>query len=150
MIANPENFQLMFIGLKDDIKLCIDINGIVVQMTDSVKLLGVTIDSMLNFNQHVQSICKKASKKVRASSRIAPNLEYKKNVMLYNSFVLSNFNYCPLIWMFSGKSSNNESRCTQLSRFIAKLDLDLQLLSFILLLISIWMQHLPLLCFGYD
>ena len=28
--------------------------------------------------------------------------------MLYNSFMLSNFNYCPLIWMFSGKSSNNE------------------------------------------
>ena len=108
MVANPEKFQLMFIGLKDDIKLCIDINGIVVQMTDSVKLLGVTIDSMLNFNQHVQSICKKASKKVRAFSRIAPNLEYEKNVMLYTSFVLSNFNYCPLIWMFSGKSSNNE------------------------------------------
>ena len=28
--------------------------------------------------------------------------------MLYKSFVLSNFNYCPLIWIFSGKSSNNE------------------------------------------
>ena len=25
MVANPEKFQLMFIGLKDDIKLCIDI-----------------------------------------------------------------------------------------------------------------------------
>jgi len=68
----------MFIALKDDIKLCIDINGIVVQMTDSVKLLGVTIDSMLNFNQYVQLICKKASNKVRAFSRIAPNLEYEK------------------------------------------------------------------------
>ena len=59
MVANPEKFQLMFIGLKDDIELCTDINGIVVQMTNSVKLLGVTIDSMLNFNQHVQLICKK-------------------------------------------------------------------------------------------
>ena len=28
--------------------------------------------------------------------------------MLYNSFVLSNLNYCPMIWMFSGKSSSNE------------------------------------------
>ena len=107
-VANPEKFQLMFIGLKDDIKLCIDMNGNVVQVTDSVKLLGVTIDSMLYFNQHVRSICKKASNIVRAFSRIAPNLEYEKNVMLYNSFVLSNFNYCPLIWMFNGKSSNNE------------------------------------------
>ena len=90
------------------LNLCIDINGIVVQMTNSVKLLGVTIDSMLNFNQHVQLICKKASNKVRAFYRIAPNLEYKKDVMLYDSFVLSNFNYFSLIWMFSRKSSNNE------------------------------------------
>ena len=62
------------------LNLCIDINGIVVQMTNSVKLLGVTIDSMLNFNQHVQLICKKASNKVRAFYRIAPNLEYKKTL----------------------------------------------------------------------
>ena len=96
-LQTPEKFQLMFIGLKDDIKLCIDIKGIVVQMTNSVKLLGVTIDSMLNFNQHVQLICKKASNKVRAFSRNAPNLECEKNVMLYNSFVLFNFHYCPLI-----------------------------------------------------
>ena len=67
----------MFIGLKDDIKLCIGINGTVVQITNSVKSLGVTIDSMLN--SHVQSICKKASKKVKAFSRIAPNLAYEKN-----------------------------------------------------------------------
>ena len=62
-------------------------------MTNSVKLSDVTIDSMLNFNQHVQLISKNASNKVRASSRIAPNLNYEKAVMLYNSFVLSNFNY---------------------------------------------------------
>ena len=68
----------MFIGLNDSIKLCIDINDIVVQMTKAVKLLGVTIDSKLNFSQHVQSICKKASNKVRAFSRIAQNLEYEK------------------------------------------------------------------------
>ena len=65
-------------------------------------------DSMLNFNEHLQSICKRASNKGRAFSGIAPNLEYEKNVMLYNYFVLSNFNYCPLIWMSSEKSSNNE------------------------------------------
>ena len=108
MVANPEKFQLMFLGLKGDLKLCIDINGNVVQMTDSVKLLGITIDSKLNFNEHVKSICKKTSNKVRAFSRIAPNLEYEKSTILYNSFILSNFNYCPLIWMFCGKTSNDD------------------------------------------
>ena len=108
MVASPEKFQLMSIGLKDDIKLCIDIGGIVIQMTDSVKLLGVTVDLILNFNEHVPTICEKASNKARAFSRIAPNVEYEKYVMLYNSFVLLKFNCCSLIWMFRGKSSNNE------------------------------------------
>ena len=69
MVANPEKFQLMFLGLKDDPKLCIDINGNVVQMTDSVKLLGITIDSKLSFKQHVQSICKKTSNNVSNPQR---------------------------------------------------------------------------------
>ena len=50
MAANPDKFQLMFIGLKDDTRLRIGKNGIVINMTDSAKLLGVTIDSKLNFN----------------------------------------------------------------------------------------------------
>ena len=82
MITNPENLQLKLIGLRDDIKSCIDTNGIVIQTTDSAKLLGVAIDSMLTSTS--------------------------MDIMLHNSFVLSYFNYCPLIWMFSGKSSKNE------------------------------------------
>jgi len=77
-------------------------------MTDSVNVLGVRIDSILNFSRHVKSICEKASNRVRPFSRIAPNLEYEKDAMLYNSFVLSNLKYCPLIWMFSGKPSKND------------------------------------------
>ena len=64
---------------------------------------------MLNFNQHVQLICKKLQIQSKLFLELLQNLECEKNVMLYNSFVLSNFNYCPLIWMFSGKSSNNET-----------------------------------------
>ena len=54
---------------------------------------------------------KQSAKKLQrksAFSRIALNHEYEANVMLYDSFVLSNFNYCPLIWMCNGKSSSNE------------------------------------------
>ena len=102
MVANPEKYQLMFLGLKDDPKLCIEVKY------GYCKLLGITIDSKLNFKQHVQSMCKKTSNQVRAFSRIAPNLDYEKSTILYNSFMLSNFNYCPLIWMFCGKTSNDD------------------------------------------
>ena len=78
MFANPEKFQLIFIGLKDSITLCIDINGIVIQVTDSVKLLGVTIDSVFNFSQHVQSICKKTSNRTELFLELLQILNTKK------------------------------------------------------------------------
>ena len=38
--------------------------------SDSQKLLGVTIDRKLNFNEHVTNLCDKAIKKIQALARI--------------------------------------------------------------------------------
>ena len=38
------------------------------------------------------------------------DIDCENNVLLCNSFVLSNLNYRPLILVFNGKSSNNEIR----------------------------------------
>ena len=35
----------------------------IILLEDNVKLLGVTIDSNLNFNNHISEICKKKKKK---------------------------------------------------------------------------------------
>ena len=35
-------------------------------------------------------------------------LEPQKASLLYNSFILTNLNYCPLIWMFCGKTTNDK------------------------------------------
>ena len=59
MVANPDKFQMMFIGLKESKRYCLDINGNIIVNTDTVKLLGVTIDSKLNFREHVTHICKR-------------------------------------------------------------------------------------------
>ena len=40
----------------------------------SQKLLGVTIDSKLNFNEHIASLCKKTSRKVQAVARTFPQM----------------------------------------------------------------------------
>ena len=106
MVANPDKFQMMFIGLKESKRYCHDINGNIIVNTDTVKLLGVTIDSKLNFREHVTHICKKMNQKTGAFSRIARYLDVDKAKILYHAFILSNFNYCPLIWMFCGKAAN--------------------------------------------
>ena len=108
MVANPGKFQLIFFGIKEDHDLSIEINGDVIKMSDAVKLLGVTIDSKLRFNEHVKSICQKTNNKIKAFSRVLRYLEPQKASLLYNSFILTNFNYCPPIIMFCGKTTSDK------------------------------------------
>ena len=48
--ANLEKFQFMILGKKQCNKMKLTINSIVIKESNSVKLLGITIDNMLNFN----------------------------------------------------------------------------------------------------
>ena len=38
MVANPEKFQLIFFGLKEDHELSIEVNSDVIKMSDTVTL----------------------------------------------------------------------------------------------------------------
>ena len=108
MVANPSKFQIMFLGLHQPHKLCLEINNQIVPSSDTVKLLGIDIDSKLSFDNHVKAVCAKASRKVSAFSRVANFITFEQAKLLYNSFIMSNFGYCPLIWMFCGETANEE------------------------------------------
>ena len=85
MAANPGKFQVMILGMREQPKLTLEINDIT-----------VTIDSQLKFDDHIKALCQTAN-----------FLNYEKGKILYNTFVMSNFNYSPLIWMYNGKTSSN-------------------------------------------
>ena len=106
MVANPSKFQVMFLGLKSDQEYVFEIDEKPIPATSTVKLLGITIDCRLKFSEHVNTLCKKANNKTSAFSRVAEYLDQDKRRILYNTFIMSNFNYCPLIWMFCGKDAN--------------------------------------------
>ena len=97
MAANPGKFQFMLLGGTESESYDLNLNGVLLKSTNSIKLLGLTIDSKLNFNTHVESLCKKASQKVKALYRIRPYLNFTHSKLLYNTYIMSNFNYCPLI-----------------------------------------------------
>ena len=83
------------------------------------KLLGIKVDTKLNFNEHLNDIINKASFKVNALSRIVPYRSLCKKKILMNSFFNSQFSYCPLIWMFHSRIMNNKinrlhERCMRL------------------------------------
>ena len=64
--------------------------------SNKVKLLGITIDADLSFNDHLNSICKKASNKLNALSRQHAILPFQRRKVLMRAFIISQFNYCPL------------------------------------------------------
>ena len=73
-----------------------------------MKLLGTHIDSKLNFNAHIAFLCTIADGKLNALQRMRMSLDYVGRMVLYKSFVILNFNYCPVVWMFASKSSMNK------------------------------------------
>ena len=78
-----------------------------VKESDSVKLLGIILDKMLSFEEHVSMLCKKANAKISALRRIASFFSQEQKKVLANSFIFSNFSYCPLIWGFSSRKNLN-------------------------------------------
>ena len=72
------------------------------------KLLGVTIDKNLNFNSHLNTLCKKVGKKVSALARIVRILPFHQRRIILKAFIDSQFSYCPLVWMFCSKKMNKK------------------------------------------
>ena len=73
-----------------------------------VKVLGVSIDKHLTFNDHISSSCSKAARQLNAFARISKHLNLDSRRVIHQSFILSNFNYCPLVWHFCGKTNNKK------------------------------------------
>ena len=71
------------------------------------KILGVIINNRQTFSSHITELCKKASQKISALSRISNQLNDSEKNLLFIAVVKSQFNYCPLVWIFCSKTSSN-------------------------------------------
>ena len=65
-----------------------------IEAMDSVDLLGITIDSNLNFNEHITNLCKMGYQTLHALARISKYLNENKLKILMKTFFQSQFNYC--------------------------------------------------------
>jgi len=110
MIVNPEKFQAIIIDRKNQNnnpqKLTIDNKTI--DSSSNVSLLGLEIDSKLNFDSHITKLCRKSAGQLNALCRLRYLLGFEERKILVNSFIYANFNYCPLVWHFSSKKSINK------------------------------------------
>ena len=107
MIVNPGKSQAIMLGKKKNnhTQEIIKIDKNIVKVKSSVKLLGVQNDDELNFNLHMANICRSAANPLDALIRLKKFLGSEEKKILINSYFYSNFNYCPLVWMFSHTKS---------------------------------------------
>ena len=100
MKLNEEKSHLLIFGAKNN-GMTLNIGASQIAESESEKLLGVTLDSKLNFNVHVNQLCAKASQKLYALARVSNYTDTEKVKLIMRSFfIMSHFSYCPLIWMF--------------------------------------------------
>ena len=87
--TNPDKYHLLMNVTKKSFK--IKIGNETVSNSKYEKLLGVKVSHELNFNEHVSSLCKKASQKLNALSRTASCMTFDQKRLILNSFITSNF-----------------------------------------------------------
>ena len=84
-----------------------NINNDIIYSSNSKKLLGITIDSKLKFDEHLTNLCNKASQKLSALARVSSYMTLPQKRRIMKAFITSQFGYCPLVWMFCSRNMNN-------------------------------------------
>ena len=100
--ANPKKFQFI---LHDKIirNVALSINESV-DLKSQSELLGIKIDAKLSFSQHINELCRKAGRHINVLGRLSKSLSVNGKFQLYNTFIMSHFNFCPVIWHYCSMS----------------------------------------------
>ena len=105
--ANSDKSHVM---LTTDNKQNINVKGSPISNEKIVKSLGVTVDNKLSFEPHFNLVCKKVSQKLHALARVSKFISKKKLRVIIKAFIMSQFSYCPLVWMCHSRTLNNKRK----------------------------------------
>ena len=105
IIVNPDKFQAIVLNKKRSnlTNTNFQVDNQVIKSVSSVELLGI----QTNDKFHISKICKSAGNQLNALIRLKQFLSFHAKEVLINSYIISNFNYCPLVWIFSSTHSLN-------------------------------------------
>ena len=105
MKANPEKCHVI---LSSNTQKEIRFANASITSSPNQKLLGIALDSYLEFEEHINKICNIVNKKLNALYRSGSHTSFDKRKVLLRAFIESQFSYCSLIWMFHLRALNNK------------------------------------------
>jgi hypothetical protein len=59
-------------------------------------------------NDHISNFCRKAAQQINIMKRIGKHLNKLNRLSIFHSFILSNFNFCPLTWHFCTEANTRK------------------------------------------
>ena len=101
--ANPGKYHVL---VSETSETQLIVKNVPVASSCCEKLLGIKVDYKLSFEPRVESLCKKASQKLNALTRMAYSLKFKQRKIL-NAFLIAQFSYAPVVGMFHSRKLNN-------------------------------------------
>ena len=94
------------------------LSGKIIQKTNSIKFLGVTIDDRLSFNEHVRDLVKRISMSTGLLYRVSTLVPLKVKLNAYYALIYSRISYAITVW---GKSSiGNRNLCVNALKRVLK------------------------------
>ena len=105
MMVNPVRYQAIVINRKhsDITNTSFQVDKLVIKSVSSMELLGIQIDDKLNLR--ISKICKSAVNQLNDLVRLKQLLSFNAKEIVIYSCIISNFNYWPLVWLFSSAQS---------------------------------------------
>ena len=104
LVLNVDKTKIMLIGSRKKLgdrgeeDIDIYVKGKKLELVDSAKILGIEIDSHLNFYKHVDNTAEKVSRKIGFLRRMKPVIPRKVLSLLFHALVNSLFEYCSPVW----------------------------------------------------
>ena len=130
MKINENKTNSMLISTKQKLSklpkstLDLSINDVTLANVEKQKLLGVEIDSNLEYTDHIDKMCKNISSKLALLKRIKRYLTIDYRKIFYNGYILPLIDYCIVVW--SNTSKSNLLRIHRLQKYAARIILDAQ------------------------
>ena len=65
-----------------------------------------TEEIWLKFHEHITHLRSKVNQNLNALTKVSNYISIDKRKLIMNSYIISQFNYCALVWMYDGRMLN--------------------------------------------
>ena len=79
--------------------LIIYVNSVELEQVELHKVLGVIIDTQLNFNEHIDKLCKKVTQRITVLKKIRRHLRLDQRIFYYNAMIKQIMMYSSSVWV---------------------------------------------------